>query len=377
MTDRLIKIRNKILRLLYKTVFKPIAFRQDPETVHDFIIKLGKLFGSINITRNITKLLFYYSNDKYLSQNIKGIMFKNPIGLAAGFDKNAELTAILPEVGFGFVEVGSITGEYCKGNPKPRLWRAKNSQSLVVYYGLKNDGSETISQRLSKLSFKIPVGISIAKTNSPHTINPKEAIDDYLKTYRLFQDIGDYYTINISCPNAFGGQPFTNPELLDQLLSAIARDPKTKPIFLKLSPDLSENELESILRITERYDIDGFICSNLTKNRNNEKILDKDIPEKGGLSGKVQEDLSNKQIEYIYRKYGKKYIIIGCGGIFSAQDAYNKIKLGASLLQLITGMIFEGPQLISEINRELVYFLKQDNYNNISEAVGSKHRSTQ
>ncbi len=377
MTDRLITIRNKLLKLLYKTIFKPIAFRHDPEKVHDFIIKLGKFLGSTNITRYITKLLFYYSNDKYLSQNIKGLRFKNPIGLAAGFDKNAELTEILSEVGFGFIEVGSITGEYCEGNPKPRLWRAKKSKSLVVYYGLKNDGSEKISQRLSQLSFKIPVGISIAKTNSQCTINPDEAINDYLKTYRLFRDIGDYYTINISCPNAFGGQPFTDPELLDRLLAAIAKEPKTKPIFLKLSPDLSENELEAILRISERYDIDGFICSNLTKNRSNPKILDKDLSEKGGLSGKVQEDLSNRQIEYIHRKYGKKYIIIGCGGIFSAQDAYGKIRLGASLLQLITGMIFEGPQLISEINRELVYLLKQDNYNNISEAVGSKYGSKQ
>src|SRR3989338_11185184 len=218
MYTNIIYLRNCITRFLYKNLAKPIFFRFDPEIVHDRMINIGRFLGKHNITRKITSIVYSYSNKK-LEQTILDIKFPNPIGLSAGFDKDAILTDIISSVGFGFVEVGSITGEPCEGNPKPRLWRLKKSKSLVVYYGLKNEGSEAVAKKMKGRKFPLPVGISIAKTNSRETVADDSAIADYFKTYREFAGIGDYATINISCPNAFGGQPFTNSKELDRLLT--------------------------------------------------------------------------------------------------------------------------------------------------------------
>ena len=355
----------------------------DPEKIHDRMTAVGKLLGKYSLTQKMANLFWGYSN-QILEQNILGINFKNPVGLSAGFDKNAELTEIIPSIGFSFMEVGSITGEICFGNPKPRLWRLKKSQSLAVYYGLKNDGCEAISKRLSKkldsTKFAIPIGINIAKTNCKETVDTGKAIEDYFKAYKAFANIGDYFTINISCPNAFGGQPFTDGLKLNALLQKIMSVPKNKPIFLKMSPDLSKKEIDEIIEVSTKWKIDGFICTNLTKNRNNKNIIDENVPELGGLSGKVVDNMSDELIRYIYKKTNgpstpqriNKFIIIGVGGVFTAEDAYRKIKAGASLVELITGMIFEGPQVISEINIGLVKLLKADGYKNVSEAIGKE-----
>lgn len=369
MNDSLVGVRNKTSHFLYKQVLKRIFFRIDPEKVHDRMNLNGQLLGKSAITRKLTSLLFSYSN-KSLEQNILGINFNNPIGLSAGFDKDANLTEILPGVGFGFEEVGSITGEPCEGNPKPRLFRLKKSKSLVVHYGLKNKGAEKISKQLKNKKFKIPIGISVAKTNNKETCILEAGIKDYVKTYKLFADIGAYTTINISCPNTYDDQPFTNAKKLDKLMTEIDKIQAKKPVFLKVSPDLTKKEIDAILEVSKKHKVDGFVCTNLTKNRKNKKIVDSDVPKVGGISGKVVEDLSNQLISYIYKKTKGKYVIIGVGGVFSAEDAYKKIKAGASLIQMITGMIFEGPQVISEINMGLVKLLKKDGYANISEAVG-------
>jgi dihydroorotate dehydrogenase len=276
-------------------------------------------------------------------------------------------------LGFGFTEVGSITGEPCLGNPKPRLWRLKKSKSLLVYYGLKNEGSEAISKRLSGEKFPLPVGISIAKTNSKDTVETAAGVEDYFKAYRAFGNIGDYVTINISCPNAFGGQPFTDIVKLKALLAKIFSVPKTKPIFLKLSPDLSKKEINEILDVSSKFAIDGFICANLTKNRDNINIRDEKFPDVGGMSGKIVDGMSDDLIRYVYKKSGGRYVIVGVGGIFTAEDAYRKIKAGATLLELITGMVYQGPQTVSNINLGLVKLLKRDGYKNISEAVGKEN----
>ncbi|MBI3033078.1 quinone-dependent dihydroorotate dehydrogenase [Candidatus Woesearchaeota archaeon] len=372
MNEALVKIRNNTEQFFYKNIVKRIFFRIDPENVHDHIMKTGKFLGRNYITKRLTKSLFYYKHPM-LEQQIQGIAFKNPIGLAAGFDKNAELTDILPAIGFGFIEVGSITGKPCEGNPKPRLWRLKNSKALVVYYGLKNDGCKAISQRLREKKFEIPVGISIAKTNNKETISVEAGIKDYVEAYKEFLNIGAYITINISCPNTFGGEPFTDAKKLDQLLTEIDKLPHKKPIFLKISPDLTEKQINALVEVCNKHSIQGFICSNLTKNRKNSKICDMNVPEKGGISGKVAEELANNLIRYVYQKTKGDYIIIGCGGVFTGEDAYKKIKAGASLIQLITGMIFEGPQTIGAINQELVKLLEKDGYQNIHEAVGADY----
>lgn len=367
----LVSIRNWVLRFLYVNLLKPVFFLIDPENMHDAMILTGRILGNNELTRKLTSISLSYQN-KRLEQNILGVKFPSPVGLSAGFDKNALLINILPSVGFGFAEVGTITGEKCAGNPKPRLWRLIRSKGLVVYYGLKNDGAEKISARLKNQKFEIPIFTSIGKTNNQNTVKLEAGINDYIKAYREFTDIGHFFDINISCPNVFGGQPFSDPQKLDKLLFQFDKIPTRKPVFIKMPPDLTDKQLGGILNVVEKHKIAGFVCSNLAEDRRKikTKILDPRVPKKGGISGKVVEDLANDLIRRIYQRTRGKYVIIGVGGISSAKDAYKKIKLGASLVELITGMIFEGPQVISEINQGLVKLLKKDCYKNISQAIG-------
>lgn len=373
MKESIISIRNKCIRVAYQQILKRIYFRIDPERVHDTMTTVGQTLGRYAIMRGLTRLAFSYANPK-LEQTVEGIRFANPVGLAAGFDKDAVLTDIIGAVGFGFEEVGSITGEKCEGNPRPRLWRMKKSKGLVVYYGLKNAGCDSIAKRLKGKRFSMPIGTSIAMTNDRSTATREAGVADYAKAFRSFVDIGDYFTINISCPNTCGGEPFTAPDALDALLTVIDTIPTKKPIFLKLSADLPVEQIDRIIDVSDRHHVNGFICTNLTKKRGTEHIKDDDVPEYGGMSGKPVRDLSDAMIAHIYKKTGGKYTIIGCGGIFSAKDAYRKIALGATLVQMITGMIFEGPQVISEINQGLVQMLQADGFKTITEAVGSQNR---
>lgn len=343
-----IKIRNQIIHWLYTKLVKPVLFKMDPEFVHDMFSFFGRILGSNPLTRGLTHLLFGYSHP-LLERTVAGIHFKNPIGLSAGFDKNAQLTKLMSHVGFGFVEVGSITGEPCQGNPKPRLWRHPELKSIRVYYGLMNDGCKAIAKRLKGTQFTLPMGISVAKTNCPETCDTDAGIADYVKAFKTLKDIGAYTTVNLSCPNAFGGQPFTDPIKLEKLLHKLDRIPTKKPIFLKLSPDLSNAEVDRLIAVAQKHRVHGFVSTNLTKKHNFGP---------GGLSGKAVEELSLAQIRHIKAKTKGKMAIIACGGVFSAQDAWNRLEAGADLIQLITGMIYEGPQLISEINRGLVERMK-------------------
>ncbi|OGL73511.1 hypothetical protein A3D73_00610, partial [Candidatus Uhrbacteria bacterium RIFCSPHIGHO2_02_FULL_60_44] len=286
--ERTVTIRNRIIGGAYRRVLKPLFFARDPERVHDLMTATGACMGRHAATRRLARVLFSYAHPS-LEQTMFGLRFVNPIGLAAGFDKNAELTDILPDVGFGFAEIGSVTGEPCEGNPKPRLWRLPASQSLLVYYGLKNDGCEAIAARLTGRRFRIPVGISVAKTNSPATVETAAGIADYVKAFRTVHDVAGYVTVNISCPNAFGGEPFTDPGKLDLLLAAIDRLAPTKPVFLKLPADLAPGELDALLDVSTSHRVDGYICSNLTKRRENPRVIERDVPTKGGLSGKPTE----------------------------------------------------------------------------------------
>lgn len=309
-----------------------------------------------------------------LEQKIFGITFPNPVGLTAGFDKDAELTDIIPEVGFGFAEVGSITGEPCEGNPRPRLWRLPESKGLVVWYGLKNKGCVEVANHLIDKSFRIPIGTNIARTNSPSTVELGAGIEDYAKAFKVFTEIGAYTTVNISCPNTCGGEPFTSPQNLDRLLDRLDAITTTKPIVLKLPVDITESELDDIIDVATRHRVHGFIISNLTKQFKRHEIAQEEVKEgmKGGISGRPVFERSNELISHLYRRIGSSHIIIGSGGIFSAKDAYEKICRGASLVQLATGMIFEGPQLIGEINFGLIDLLKADGFTNVAQAIGSK-----
>ena len=371
MMEIIVSIRNTTLGILYRLILRPILFLFDAEAVHNLAISTGRFLGSNPITKFLTSISFNYSNE-ILTQKVAGIEFKNPVGLAAGFDKDGYLTSILPSVGFGFAEIGSITGEPCEGNKKPRLWRIPKSKGIVVNYGLRNEGCRKIRARLRNKDFSIPIGVNVAKTNSAKTSVIREGIADYVKAYKSFLEIGSFYTINVSCPNTFGGEPFTDPQILDLLLTEIAKIESKKPVFLKMPPDLPKKQVDEIIGTAENHKITGFVCSNLTKKR--VKLADKSVPVAGGISGKPAEDAANELISYIYKKVGKKFVIIGCGGVFSAEDAYKKIKLGASLIELITGMIYQGPQVVAEINQGLTRFLKKDGLESLSEAVGLDNR---
>ena len=360
----------KVVGSIYRRALKPILFLYDAEKVHDAFTSIGVFLGKFKTMRAITRWMFAYKNPR-LEQTVLGIKFANPIGLSAGFDKDAKLTDIMPAVGFGFEEVGSVTGEPCEGNSKPRLWRLPKLGSLVVHYGLKNEGCEKIATRLKEKKFKIPIGTNVAKTNNVACAETQAGIADYAKAFAALKDIGDYFTVNISCPNAYGGEPFVDPVRLDLLLTRLDSIPTKKPVFLKLSPDLATERLDSLIEVCAKHRVHGFICTNLTK----EKKEENEIRLKGGLSGRMVKKLSDDQIAYIYNKTQGKYIIVGCGGVSSAKDAFHKIQLGATLVELITGMIFEGPQLIGEINKGLVKLMDQHGYKSIAEVVGTAEKN--
>ncbi|HUC78824.1 MAG TPA: quinone-dependent dihydroorotate dehydrogenase [Candidatus Saccharimonadales bacterium] len=362
----------------YQKVAKPLLFMQKPDSVHERLLIIGTKIQNIRVVQNIIHFSLAYSNNSYLRQKVLGIQFINPVGLSAGFDKNFELLPLLKSVGFGFMEGGSLTFEPCIGNPKPWFYRLPKTKSLVVNAGLANEGVKTIIKRIMlypKSTFdNFPINISVAKTNSKQASSETDAIEDYLGSLIQIKKsgVGDIITLNISCPNTYGGEPFTSPSRLEHLLKKVDRLHINKPIFIKMPSDLNWTEFDKLLQVVIKHQISGLTISNLAKDRGQIKLMDP-LPKsvKGNLSGKPTWDLSNNLIKQTYQKYGDRFIIIGVGGIFSAEDAYTKIKLGASLVELITGIIFEGPQLVGRINYDLVKLLKKDGYKSVHEAIGS------
>lgn len=371
MYEFLIKVRNISISWLYQSVLKPVFFRQDPEKIHNRMVRFGRALGKTRLTSWSTGQLFSYRHPM-LEQTLHDIHFANPVGLSGGFDKNGVLTRIMPSVGFGFMEVGSITAEASEGNPKPRLWRYPNEKSLLVHLGLNNAGVEVIAHRLEREMPKgYPIGTNIAMTNRREPFGAEQGIADYATSFRRLANIGSYFTVNISCPNTYQGEPFTDPAALDRLLSSLDAIETTKPIYLKLSPDLSESDVDTILEVVGTHRLHGFVCSNLTHDLNRAEGSSK---LQGGLSGKAQEKLANEQLDHLNKRSKGRYTLVGVGGIFSAEDAYHKIRLGASLVELITGMIFGGPQTISQINQGVVRLLRKEGFASISEAVGKNVR---
>lgn len=358
------EFRVKAFGKIYRGVLKPVFFLFDPESVHNSFIGFGKLLGGNRIGRWLIRWMYHYENPM-LRQHILGINFSSPVGLSAGFDKNAEIIDICGELGFGFSEVGSVTKLGGKGNEGTRLKRLPDSKSLWVNLGLNNFGADAIASRLKGEKHSMPFCVSIAKTNCKETVDDKIGEEDYLYSLKKFNecDAGAFYDLNISCPNAYGGQPFSRPKAYEALLNGSDKLKIKKPIFVKLSPDLTKKEIDDIIEISSKHKVDGFIISNLTK---------KHGMGSGGLSGKAVEGLADEMLKYVYGKTKGRFTLIGVGGIFSAEDAYRKIKYGASLVELITGMIYQGPNLISEINIGLVELLKRDGFKNVNEAIGSE-----
>ena len=379
----IVGIRNFILKLLYK-ITRPIIFLMDPEDAHYSMKRIGIVLGSNPVTKAFTSLLYDYGH-KSLRTNVDGVEYRNPIGLSAGFDKDGELTKIYPNLGFGLAELGSITGEICPGNPGKRLFRMIKSKAIVVWYGLNNMGAEKLSKNLANQNFgRLRVGINAALTNQTSNFNLQAAVKDYCKTMTLFKDIGDYYTINISCPNTQEGEPFVHRENLDVLLKMVnekIRPITKKPIYVKLAADMSIPEIDTIVDACIEYKMDGLVCTNLAKPEFNSEHRPEEYPTtkgllpkgKGAMSGLPLQRISTDVIRHVYRKTQGKMTIIGVGGIFNAKDAYEKITSGANLCHMITTMIFDGPQNISEINRGLVKLIKADGFKSVEEAVGSRN----
>ena len=350
-----------MINWLYKHALKPVLFKFDPDLVHTMFVKVGVVCGNVSPLKTMIAKI-YGEPDLNKPIIVDGLSFKGPVLLSAGFDYNAHLSHILISMGFAGEEVGSVTARPCPGNHPPRLRRLIKSKSIQVYKGLKNDGVEAIISRIK--TKKIPagfiLGMSIAKTNDELNSSQPEGIKDYCYSFRRLNEekIGDFYTINISCPNAFGGEDFAKAASLDVLLTEIKKISCQKPIYIKMPINKSWEEFQGLLEVIVEHHIHGVVIGNLNKNYH-----DADFPDeatevfRGGLSGKPCRELSNQLIKKTRELY-PQLTIMGCGGILSADDALEKIELGANLVQLITGMIFSGPQLINEINKE--YGRKRD-----------------
>ncbi|MDQ5951184.1 MAG: hypothetical protein QG639_461 [Patescibacteria group bacterium] len=348
----------KKIHILYGIFGKPLFFLFDPETVHDTITKTGRAMGTIPFFRFFTRLFFAFEHP-VLRTKRNNITFNNPVGLSAGYDYEGDLTQIIPEVGFGFHTIGTVTLEPYAGNDKPRLGRFPNSKAILVNKGLKSIGADAIIKKLEKVTFHIPTGISIGSTNKGYHTD-KEQILDIVKCFSLFEKSSlkhSYYEMNISCPNTFGGEPFCSSDRLESLLSALDKLKIKRPVFVKMPIDQSEKESLQLLKVIDKHAVQGLIIGNLTKDRDNPAVLPEDRKEwkkkKGNVSGKPTFERSNRLISLAKKQYGNRFTIIGTGGIFTAEDAWKKMRLGADLVQLITGMIFEGPASIGLINRGL------------------------
>src|SRR5581483_8000819 len=326
----------------YKRAMKPVFFRFKPDGVHNHMLRAGAAVQRDAAVRGLVRTAWAYDNPLVLSQTIHGIRFRNPVGLSAGFDKNFELPPMLKAIGFGFMEGGSLTYRPCAGNPRPWFHRLPKTKSIVVYAGLGNQGVRTIVRRIkgypSSTFQNFPLNISVAKTNSPEACSDQDAIEDYVGSLRIIQkaNVGDIITLNISCPNTYGGEPFTTPERLEWLLTEVDKLALKQPVFIKMPCNLDWPAFACLLKVASRHEVAGVTISNLAKDRGQVQLMDP-LPDhiKGNLSGKPTWELSNDLIRRTYHQYGDRFTIIGVGGIFSAEDAYTKIKLGASLVELV------------------------------------------
>ncbi len=343
---------------LYKHVAKPVFFAFDAEAVHHHMVALGSFLGKSSPLKDVLHWAWAFQSPS-LVKKVNGIRFKNPVGLAAGFDYNADLLQTLPAVGFGFHTIGTVTLEPYVGNTPPRLGRFPKSQALLVNKGLKSIGAHALIKKIESQKFSIPVGISIASTNRAFK-NEQEQIENIADCFALFEHSKvkhSYYELNISCPNTFGGEPFTTPAKLERLLKKIDRLQIHRPLFAKMPIDQDETETLQLLKVLDKHRVQGVIFGNLTKDKKNPAIHPDDRAlwkkRKGNVSGKPTWERSNRCIALTKKKFGDRFTIIGTGGVFNGADAQHKIELGADLIQLITGMIYEGPQVIGAINKYL------------------------
>ncbi|PHS51785.1 MAG: dihydroorotate dehydrogenase (quinone) [Lutibacter sp.] len=341
---------------MYKRIIRPLFFLFDPENIHHFTFMLIKYLSKIPGVPPIFRSL-YQVDDKRLERNLFGLTFKNPVGLAAGFDKNAVLYNELANFGFGFIEIGTITPEPQEGNPKKRVFRLKADNGLINRMGFNNEGLKAVVEQLKGNMGKVLIGGNIGKNT---LTMPDWYTDDYLKCFRELHSFVDYFVLNVSCPNVGSHAKLTDKDYLIELIIAVQKLNKSfssqKPILLKIAPDLNEIQLDEVIEIVSKTKIDGVIASNTSINRDSLKASKKQLSKigSGGLSGKPIKDRSTQVIKYLAKTSNKAFPIIGVGGIHSKEDALEKLKAGADLVQIYTGFIYEGPSLIKKINKAIL-----------------------
>ena len=342
---------------LYRAIIKPIFFSFDPETIHHFVFNLLKISSKIPGVSLIIKSIYKIS-DKQLETEVFGLKFSNPVGLAAGFDKDAKLFNELGNFGFGFIEIGTLTPKGQSGNPKPRLFRISEDEGLINRMGFNNNGVSAAVKRLKKRKTNIILGGNIGKNTDTEADKTE---DDYIEVFNELFDYVDYFVVNVSCPNVGNLTKLQEKAPLMKLMRRISEinnsKVKSKPLLLKIAPDLSEQELDDVIDIIKTLKLDGVVAANTSVNRTGLKTQSDRLEEigwPGGLSGKPVRKRSTKVIEYLYKNLGDEFPIIGVGGIHSEADAIEKLKAGAKLVQIYTGFIYEGPGLVKRINKAIL-----------------------
>lgn len=366
---------------LYTKVIRPALFQLDPERVHHATVQACGVAGATAVGRGILRRAFTYC-DPRLESVVAGMHLANPVGLAAGWDKSGVGAAGASCLGFGFYEIGSVSADLSHGNPKPRLFRLPRDQAVIVHYGLQNDGAHVVARRVGSIRMPIPLGINIVKTNRGIDAPPEgedEVFEDYLRSTRVLKEAADYLVYNLSCPNTETGRGFfEEPGRLRQFLTLLEAEQIRRPVLLKISPLGGGEALDRVLEEAAGCELVSGFMLNLPPG----KVVPLRTPEKawrdlpGAVAGRPVEALINDRLAELYRRIDRRrHSIIAAGGVFSAEDAYRKIRLGAGAVQVLTGMIYEGPGLIARINRGLSALLERDGLANIEEAVGVDNRA--
>lgn len=341
---------------MYKSLLRPLFFSFDPEKIHHFTFKLVKLTSKIPGMTSVFRRL-YVVEDKQLQRHLFGLTFKNPVGLAAGFDKNAVLYNELANFGFGFIEIGTVTPKGQAGNPKKRLFRLKDDQGIINRMGFNNEGLEATITQLKQNKGQLIIGGNIGKNTDTA---PEDYTRDYLECFNGLHPYVDYFVLNVSCPNVGSHAKLTDKDYLLELINEVQKANTTfnqqKPILLKIAPDLNNIQLDEIIEIIKETKLDGVIATNTSVDRTGLKTSTERLEAigNGGLSGLPIKEKSTKVIKYLADKSNKAFPIIGVGGIHSAKEALEKLEAGADLVQIYTGFIYEGPRLIKQINQAIL-----------------------
>ncbi|MFM6948857.1 MAG: quinone-dependent dihydroorotate dehydrogenase [Aquirufa sp.] len=340
--------------MFYQLIVKPLLFLFSPEKAHEIVATSIRLMMKVPFAKSIFRQVYAFQHPN-LEREVFGIKFPNPVGLAAGFDKNALLIDEFAELGFGFIEVGTVTPKAQDGNPQPRLFRLPKDSAIINRMGFNNQGLDAMKERLMARKSKVIVGGNLGKNK----VTPNELADeDYQKGFEALFDWVDYFVVNVSSPNTPNLRALQEKEPLKKLLSGLQKlnnaKTKPKPILLKIAPDLSDEQLDDVIEIVSETKLAGIIATNTTLSREGLQSPQDLTKESGGLSGKPLNKRSTEVIAYLYKKSNGTIPIIGVGGIHSGEDALDKIKAGASLVQIYTGFIYEGPGLIKEINQEIL-----------------------